>query len=251
MKTEGIVIKNSKGKKLAGLIQGSNGSKIVIATHGISGEKTEHGRFTKLAKALDDVNLDTLLFDFSGSGESEDEFISITTLTDDANSVIRYCYEKGYSEINLVGFSFGALSILKAYKNIPIEVNNIVLWAPITSAYVDLNASDKIIPKPKINDHVSRPVDYPDRDRIFISKAFPAENSSIDREELLSEIKQPVLIIHGGVDEYVSVKNSEEAMKYLPEGSRLEIIKDANHTFTDYDSQIIKLTIDWIQKKTS
>jgi pimeloyl-ACP methyl ester carboxylesterase len=69
-----------------------------------------------------------------------------------------------------------------------------------------------------------------------------------ERGDLLAEIKSPVLLIHGDSDpeERELLKNSRTAT--LPQGSRLEVIHGAGHSFEGYMDQVSALACAWYRE---
>jgi hypothetical protein len=58
-----------------------------------------------------------------------------------------------------------------------------------------------------------------------------------------------VLLIHGNhredQEERLLLERSHRGMEYLPEGSQLEIIEGANHTFLDHWQTVVSLATTW------
>ena len=90
---------------------------FVIFCHGFKGDKYEWGRFTETAIALSKVDFESLLFDFSGYGENEQEFITLSKQARDLEDVYDWVKNQGYSNIAVIGLSFGGLTLLVA--NLP------------------------------------------------------------------------------------------------------------------------------------
>lgn len=74
------------------------------------------------------------------------------------------------------------------------------------------------------------------------------ERKAVNREELLPKVDTPILILHGDKDSRVPVENSREAIEYLPEGSRLEVVPGAEHNLTEGYNQVINSTINWFKE---
>ena len=79
-------------------------------------------------------------------------------------------------------------------------------------------------------------------------KKYLEERVEVNQEELLSRIEIPVLILHGDKDDKVPLETSKEAIKFLPKGSKLEIIKDAKHDLEEDYDEVIRLTINWLKE---
>ena len=95
--------------ELNGILEKNNSSTCVIMCHGIRSEKEEHGNFTKLAKALNENNIDSFRLDFRGHGENNTDFSQVTIDGEikDLESTLDMISNIGYKDIILLGASFG------------------------------------------------------------------------------------------------------------------------------------------------
>lgn len=244
---EKISFKNSRGLNLAGIFYPADSKSVVIMSHGFTGDKSEWGRFDKTAESLNKEGYNALRFDFSGSGESDDEFLSAEKQVDDLNSAIKFVEEKGLNNIGLLGLSLGGLVSAKVYDK---RVKTMVFWAPVTNSRKNY---EKRFTKEQINElHERGFITYNmkkgARKTIMIDKQIITDRESVDQEKLLSRINCPVLIIHGDKDTTVPLKDSISAMNYLNKESKLEIIKGADHGFYEYLDTFIELTVSWFKK---
>jgi fermentation-respiration switch protein FrsA (DUF1100 family) len=68
---------------------------------------------------------------------------------------------------------------------------------------------------------------------------------------LLKLIKQspPILIIHGESDELIPVEHAYKLFKAAKEPKKLEIIKGADHSFSNIEhlNKLIELSINWFK----
>lgn len=80
---ERVEFENSRGLTLVGdYLQADSDAGIVMA-HGFTGDRTEWDYFDQVAEYLNDSGYNVLKFDFSGSGESDDEPITIGNQVED------------------------------------------------------------------------------------------------------------------------------------------------------------------------
>ncbi|MBW2978650.1 alpha/beta hydrolase, partial [Candidatus Woesearchaeota archaeon] len=86
------------------------------------------------------------------------------------------------------------------------------------------------------------------RKKIIIDKQMIIDRETVNQEELLKNILCPVLIIHGNKDCSVPIADSKNAMQYLSEESKLEIIPEADHDFGDKLEIFANLTANWFEK---
>jgi len=122
---------NSRGLELTGDLYKSDSTTGVVMSHGFAGDRTEWGYFDKIAEDLNEAGRDILRFDFSGSGESYDDTITVEKEVDDLDSAIRYLEGQGVGSIGLYGHSLGGLVSLRNDRPI---VDAMVLTSPATAA---------------------------------------------------------------------------------------------------------------------
>jgi len=191
-----------------------------------------------------------LAFDFSGSGESDDDSLTVGKQVDDLNCAIKYVSDKGFKKIGLLGLSLGGLICLKVYspdKNI----KTMVLWAPVTAKkenYAEKKFTPEQLQELKEKGYVTRIREKGIRKRIIIDKQMTYDREAVNQKEILSRIDCPVLIIHGNKDESVPLEDSKSAIQYLNPESKLEIIEGANHDFTEQLDAFITLSTNWFKQ---
>jgi len=217
---------------------------LVIICHGFSGDKYEWGRFTDTAVALSEVDYDSLLFDFSGSGENERELITLSKQARDLEDVYDWVKIQGYSNIASIGLSFGGLTLLVA--NLP-EIKTKVFWAP--GFYLK-----KMFPSSMAKNLKKKPLVIPSSgefEPITIDHTFVEDLSNYDANSYLNSLVTPTLIIQGTGDTTIGLDNTREAFKHLPQDDHHKLVEidDAAHDFKgDHLVKFIELTIDWLKK---
>jgi len=217
---------------------------FVIICHGFTGDKYEWGRFTKTAKALNKVGFDALIFDFSGSGENEREFITLSKQAKDLEDVHGWAKSRGYSWIAVIGLSFGGLTALVA--DLP-EIKTRIFWAP--GFYLK-----KMFPNSMVKNLKRRPLKMPssgDCEPLTIDHTFVEDLSRYDANSYLQNLVVPVLLIQGTKDVIVGLKNTREAFKHLSQDNRHKLIEvdEATHEFDgEHLTKFIELSINWLKK---
>lgn len=94
---------------------------IVCHPHPLYGGAMYNKVVTTIAKALQNLNLNTVRFNFRGVGKSEGQFDQGLGELDDLIAVINWIQEMHHNyDIWLAGFSFGAYIAAKAATKIPI-----------------------------------------------------------------------------------------------------------------------------------
>ena len=217
---------------------------FVIICHGFSGDKYEWGRFTETAVALSEVGYESLIFDFSGSGENERELITLSKQARDLEDVYEWVKNQGYSNIASIGLSFGGLTLLVA--NLP-EIKTKVFWAP--GFYLK-----KMFPSSMVKNLKKKPLRIPSSgefEPITIDHTFVEDLSNFDSNSYLNSLVIPAIIIQGTADTTIGLDNTREAFKHLPqdEHHKLVEIDDATHDFKgDHVVEFIEITIKWLKK---
>jgi len=235
-----VVFENPRGLKLVGILDKTETDMAIILVHGFTGDKDEWGRFTKAAYEFKKAGYAVLRFDFAGSGESDDSGITVENEVADLKSAIDFVQRQGYSKISLFGHSLGGLcSILVSDE----KIITMVLTAPVTKAKTpDLFNEDQPMRK-EIEEKGF--VILRKHKEFRVEKQYIVERENINQEEILSKIKCPVLIIHGDKDEKVPLEHSQNAIQLLPEGSKLEIIRNADHGLKKEWGTIVSLATKW------
>jgi len=86
-----------------------------------------------------------------------------------------------------------------------------------------------------------------DGNKFKIPYKYLEERKAVNQKELLSKIKMPVLILHGDKDDKVPLETSKKAIKFLPKGSKLEVLEGAGHDLEENYDKVIRLTINWFK----
>ncbi|MEI7482339.1 MAG: alpha/beta fold hydrolase [Elusimicrobiota bacterium] len=233
---EDVSLTTADGLKLAGwFIPNKNSKKAVIICHGYPMDKGDvYGMTSFMGK---DFNL--LLFDFRGLGGSGGFFSSGGTKeTADIDAAIAFLADRGFKKVGLFGFSMGAATILMS-KNPAVAVR--VADAPFADIDGEL-------------DYVFKGYGALRRPLIWLMKywSFIFLGANMDRVSPLNritELTQPVLLIHGDKDTQVPVESSLRLKAANPR-AELWVINGANHGETlaiagnSYENRVV----DFFQK---
>lgn len=246
---EKISFLNSRGKKIVANFWASNKHALVIIAHGFTRDKSELGKFDKIATELNKAGFAVLAFDFTGHGESDDEEITIKKEIDDMESALLFAKALGYKKIGLFGHSLGGYISLKSYNP---KVKAMVLIAPVTDKpKYDLNKkySPTQIEELKEKGVMVKTRSVGIRKKFLIHKEFFEDRVKIKPTEFLNKINCPVLAIHGDKDKIIPITDSKTVMKYLPKESKLEIIENEEHNFEKSTDKVSKLAKEWFLEK--
>jgi len=231
---EKIFFKNSKGKKLWGILSNPTSQiekPIIILCHGFSTSKD--GRtYVRLEQILNKKGLSTFRFDFFGHGESDGKFEEITTseAADDVQNAIKFLKESGYKKISLVGSSFGGMaSIIAASKTD--DVYALALKSPV-SDYIGMSLArhnEQEIKNWKEKGYID--ITGVDDEKRKLNYSFYKDAERINGYDAAKKIKIPTLIVHGDRDETVTIEQSKRTASLI-ENCRLEIIEGGDHKYS-------------------
>jgi pimeloyl-ACP methyl ester carboxylesterase len=248
-----IFIKNNRGFILAANHWFAGSESIIIMSAGFTGDKSMNGRFEKIAEKFCEAGYGVIAYDYCGCGESDDEILTPENAVQDLLSVITYARHRGYSKIGLFGQSYGSLVSLRAYSQ---DISAMVLLGAITGIIkYDWNKhySEKEMDELKRTGYMMIKKDSGVRDVVIINREMLEDFDQIDQEVLLSKVICPVLIIHGdtGKEEQMLSEISRDGVRFLPKGSKLEIIEGATHRFNDHLNEIAHLATKWYDNSFS
>lgn len=202
---------------------------LAILMHGFTANKNTD-LLKQIAQNLKDEGIASLRFDFNGHGESDGKFENMTVMNEveDANAVLEYVMKDDkVRNIYLLGHSQGGVvaSILAGLY--PDIIKKLVLMAPAAALHDDALVGDTqgVSYDPK---HIPTAVPFRDKKLggfyLRIAQALPIY-------QLSQRYAGPAVVIAGTNDQVV---NPMYAKKYntLYADSKLELIKDADHSFT-------------------
>lgn len=240
---------NKQGLKLAGLIySGLSRSTLVVVCHGFTGSKEGGGRAVAMAEEMGKLGYATLLFDFSGCGESEGAFADITLSghIEDLACSVNYGLESGYQRVITMGRSLGGTTAI-CYAALDKRIAGVCTWA----APVELlklfngfrktgNTKDSLIP---LTDH-SGSVMVHEKFFTDLEKFDPAHSASIITP-------RPLLALHGQSDTVVPVANAHLIYNAAGNPKELQIIPLADHQFSSHYREAWQVTLGWLAKHFS
>ncbi|MEK3808150.1 alpha/beta hydrolase [Bacillus sp. FSL H8-0547] len=211
---------------------------------GFTSDKSSRGRFDRFAAVFQSLGWNVLAFDFSGCGESDDDTLTMAKEKDDLQSVIEYAKQRGFHSIVLYGHSLGS----RIYTR---EVKTMILTGASTGPNT-YNWNDHFTAEQMRELHetgvITEHLSSGPRKQIIIDQQMLLDFEQGNQKELLSAVACPILIIHGNADEEERMlsETSKRGMKWLPEGSKLEVIDGASHSFMEHLDEVEKLAVEWL-----
>jgi len=123
-----INFKNNRNENIVGVLNvpDKKSSEITIIIHGFSSNKDGGSKIT--ANIFTKNKMNSLAIDLDNMGESEPNFedMTLTKYADTIISAIKYCEQKGFNKVNLIGTSTGGLSVMITALKYP-KINSIIL----------------------------------------------------------------------------------------------------------------------------
>ncbi|MFA6593895.1 MAG: alpha/beta fold hydrolase [Candidatus Buchananbacteria bacterium] len=235
---ERVYFKSKDGIKLCGIwdMPKKTNGKAVILAHGITVDKNEDGVFTNLSKLLKDHGYAVLRFDFRSHGESQGKPIEVTIKGEilDLDAAVNNARKMGYSDIGMVGASFGGgVATLYVAKH-PNKIKCLCLWNPCLNydhCFLNPTLPWLVDRKDKMRvDLKQQGWTTLGRRKFVLGKKLFAEMAKLHPELEIKKIRMPIEIIHGDKDTYVPYADSKALLADMPNG-RLVTIKNGEHGF--------------------
>lgn len=225
----------------------------IVMFHGFTGNKSEaHRLFVHIARGLSSRGFMVLRFDFRGSGDSDGDFEDMTLPEEvsDAERAITFVLRQrnvDREKIGVIGLSMGGrVAAILASRDERIKFA--VLYSPalgrLKERFISLMGEEALR---RLN--CGEPIEV--SSGWYLKKAFFETVDYIVPVEVMSNIRVPVLIIHGDRDEIIPVEESMKAyerIKGLNEKNELYIVKGGDHTFSkrEHTLEVLNKTIEWL-----
>ncbi|MBI2545512.1 MAG: prolyl oligopeptidase family serine peptidase [Candidatus Aenigmarchaeota archaeon] len=255
MASEKVFFQNSRGLKLAGIIDRPDNIQTslpaVVICHGFTGFK-EFKPLHNLAKTFAENSFVALRFDFSdciGESEGKCEDMMLSHQVNDLLSAVNFLEDMDYvdkSKIGVTGHSLGGLTAIVA-TNTDRRIKLLVpISAPAKVEWQNLFNEDAI--KSWVQ---QGSIEYPTykRGHVKLHHTFIEDLKEYDGTELIKNVKVPVRIIHGNNDEVVPVKNAHSLFENANEPKDLQIIEDADHMFLkdEHLNKMSEKSLEWFK----
>ena len=225
------------------------GDRVVILCHGFLSNKDSRTNL-RLTQLLVDQGIGTLRFDWFGMGASGGDFsrITVATCCDQLERAIGLMRDRGYSELGIVGSSFGGLLAILVGQHHP-ELRAIGLKCPVPDFPETL---DHEFGRAGIEEW-QRTNYIPDvtggTEPVALDFAFYESCRAFDAYAAARNIKAPVLIVHGEEDELVPFHRIRQLEDALPGNKELVLLPGADHQFgkpEDFRRMTVHLA-NWMQ----
>jgi len=249
---EALTFKDQHGHRVAGILTAPKAGtdRVALLCHGFLSNKNSTTSKT-LTRALTEQGIATFRFDFFGQGDSEGPFeaITVTIALGQALAALDWLTAKGYKRIGLIGSSFGGLiAILTASKHPTLAC--LALKCPVADFAEVLRLEFGEAGMERWKTHHEIPDVTGDPKPVRLRYALYENCLECDGYEAAAMIKIPTLIVQGEKDELVPLHQSSRLMGALQGKRQLEIIRGADHGFTNGEDfkKMATLLTDWMVK---
>lgn len=257
-----LTILNRQGLKLSGLLRtvlseegkseqlpgGTEAPPLVVVCHGFSGSKESGGAAVAMADELSLLGFNTLLFDFTGSGESEGVWgeITLSRQVEDLGAAVDWARSRGYRRIILNGRSFGGTTVL-AYAAADRDICAVCTWAAVArplelfSAYIgeEINLTGPADGKIKLPGESDSSV--------YLRRRFFQDLRRYDLPACAARVApRSLLLFHGTADQVVPISDVHLLFAAAGEPKELAIIEGADHQFSEHREQIWNHFFRWL-----
>lgn len=245
-----VVIENSHGEKLVGVLQDTGSTETVVICHGFQSSKDRIPMRT-IANVFESAKITTFRFDFAGNGESQGSFQygNYRREAEDLRSVLQHLRGENRVISAIIGHSKGGNVVLlyaAKYKDVEIVVN--ISGRFFLERGIEGRLGKDYMKKIKEDGFI----DVRNRKGKFEYRV--TEESLMDRlatntHEACLSIHENcrVLTVHGSDDRIVSVTEASEFAKYI-KNHKLCLIEGADHEFTSHQHQLASTVLSFFKK---
>lgn len=253
-----IKIKNREGLALSTLLcrsdetkPGTGGDKerpLIITCHGFTGSKEGSGRALNMAEELVHRGFDSLLFDFSGCGDSEGywENITLSGQVADLSAVVDWCRGEGFAKIILTGRSFGGTTVLCCAASDK-SIAAVCTWAAVArpGKLFESRVSSAGIFEGNPDDLITL---KGEEGTVNLKRGFFSDLCKHDPLQAAAAITpRPLLLIHGSNDQSVPLEEAKMLHHRAAEPKHLAVIEGADHRFSEHLEQVWGVFFDWLR----
>jgi alpha/beta superfamily hydrolase len=244
-----VVIENSHGEKLVGVLHDTGSTETVVICHGFRSSKNRIPMLT-IASFFERAMISSFRFDFAGNGESQGSFQygNYRREVEDLRSVLQHL--RGVNRVisAIIGHSKGGNVVLlyaAKYNDVQTVVN--ISGRFFLDRGIEFRLGKDYFKRIKDNGFI----DVSNRKGKFEYRV--TEESLMDRlttnaHEACLSIRENcrVLTVHGSNDRIVHVTEASEFAKQI-KNHKLYVIEGADHEFTSHQHQLASIVLSFFK----
>lgn len=201
-----------------------------------------------IAKALAELGVGVLRFDFTGLGNSEGDFAN-TNFSSNVQDLIRAeeALRAEYGSVQiLIGHSLGGAAVLKAALQLPDVKSVVTIGAPSSVAHITHLFKDQVA---EIHEKGASIVQLDGRE-FEIQKQFLDDIKETKILDDLPQLKKALLVMHSPVDDTVSIDHAAEIFSHAKHPKSFISLDKADHLLTEkVEAQYVARAIAaWVSK---
>lgn len=243
-KSEKVSFKNKDGQILDArleLPESEEPKSYAIFVHCFTCSKNIHAA-SRVARALTEVGIAVLRFDFTGLGNSDGDFSNTNFSTNVADLICAYQHleENLKTPELLIGHSLGGAAVLAAKSSMPGIKAVVTINAPSDTQHVEHLFGEKL---QMIEEQGQAEVKLGGRPFV-IRKQFLDDVRSITLEKKIADLDAALLIFHSPQDQVVEPEHALKIYQAAPQPKNLFALEGASHLLnrkedSDYVANII------------
>ncbi len=249
-------IRSADGHKISAIHYKRNAPNLLIASHGITTEKTEDGILAQLAEHVMPPEFDTVIFDFRGHGDSPMPVSEVTVSGEilDLMAILRWAKRQEYQKISHLGVSFGASITLLAASVYDLKfLSSVVFWNPVVNFWntfieAQVDWGQEYFDQKNIEELSDRPFTKIPETGFFFSATMTQELLLMQPQATKWPDIVPLLILHGSKDTLVPFQDSQSYARVNQPNAECIILDDVDHGFDDKIDEAMKITKNWFAK---
>lgn len=227
-KTEKITFKGFQGHQMDARLEvpDTEIKTYAIFAHCFTCSKDVHAA-TRISRALTEVGVAVLRFDFTGLGNSDGDFsnTNFSTNVEDLVCAYQYLTDNHHPPEIIIGHSLGGAAVLAAANSMPAVKIVSTIGAPSDVSHV-LKLMDKKLEQ--IEKEGEAEVNLAGRNFV-IKKQFIDDIKSISNEFKIKHLMATLIIFHSPDDQTVPIENAYEIYKEAEEPKSIISLKGASH----------------------
>ena len=219
------VFKNRQGESLSGSLEMPSGAvkSYALFAHCFTCSKNNLAA-TRIARALADLGIAVLRFDFTGLGNSKGDFsnTNFSSNLQDLLAAANYLEQHYAAPTLLIGHSLGGSAVLAVAQDLPAVKAVITIGAPATATHVKHLLADSYH---ELKDKQSIQVELGGRS-FNIQRQFIDDLEKYNSVAHIKALKKALLIFHAPLDNVVSI---EEAARIYTAAKHPKMVVSLDH----------------------